>query len=186
MSTEDRLYWDQHYQQHLADPYPPPYPLLFEYIPPVTDGSAPRALDLAGGLGQNGLWLAEQGYIVDIIDISRVALLRAQEEINRRAIRRVNLLKADVDSAELKPNTYAVLCVCFYLKRGLFSRLRASVQSGGRVVYAAYNKRYQRIAPDTAPDDLLEVGELAGYFADWHILHNVEDSHISHIVALKP
>jgi SAM-dependent methyltransferase len=186
MSTEDHLHWDQHYQQHLDDPYPPPYPLLFEYIPPVIDGSTQRALDLAGGLGQNGLWLAEQGYVVDIIDISRVALTRAQGEINRRGIRRANLLKADINTVEFKPNTYTVLCVCFYLHRGLFSRLRACVQSGGRVAYAAYNKRCQRINPTANPDTLLEVGELAGYFADWHILHNVEDAHVAHIVAVKP
>ncbi|MCB9451073.1 MAG: methyltransferase domain-containing protein [Anaerolineaceae bacterium] len=167
-------------------PYPPPYPLLFETIPPVMDGSVQRALDVAGGLGQNGLWLAEQGYVVDVLDISRVALTRAQDEVNRRHLRRVNLLRADLDNADIPANTYAVLCVCFYLNRSLLSKLRACVVSGGRAVYVAHNRRYLRVKPDANPDYLLEVGELAGYFADWQILHNTEDSHTSHIVAMKP
>ncbi|MBZ0278446.1 MAG: class I SAM-dependent methyltransferase [Anaerolineae bacterium] len=186
MTTDDRLRWDQRYQENLDSPYPPPHPILFEFIPPVMGDEQHRALDLAGGLGQNGLWLAEQGYTVDVMDISRIALTRAQSEINRRHLRHVNLLQVDLDTVELTPNTYDVLCVCYYLHRGLFSRLRAAMKSGGRVVYVTFNVRYKRIAPQINPAYLLEVGELAGYFADWRILHNIEDTHISHLVAIKP
>jgi hypothetical protein len=33
---------------------------------------------------------------------------------------------------------------------------------------------------------VLEEGELAGYFADWRILHHAEGRRASSIVAIKP
>lgn len=85
MATQDRVRWDTIYRDRAERPLPPTAPLLLEYTPPVT-ASPPRALDFACGLGQNGLWLAEQGYIVDLMDISRVALNRAQAEMVRRGV----------------------------------------------------------------------------------------------------
>src|SRR5690606_21845859 len=63
MAEGDRSRWDGIYRQRNHLPYPDPDPLLFEYTPPLTTSYEKRALDLAGGLGQNGLWLAQQGYV---------------------------------------------------------------------------------------------------------------------------
>lgn len=185
MSVEDRVRWDTIYfqQTHLA--YPDPDPFLFEYAPPLVGTEELRALDLAGGVGQNGLWLAEQGYTVDIIDISRMALLQGRSETIARGLRNVNLLQYDLDSVELK-HSYHLICVFRFLKRDLFSQIRAAVAPGGRVVYETFNSRYLQIKPQFNPAYLLEPGELAGYFADWKILHKSELRYISRVVAIKP
>ena len=79
MTAQDRTRWDQVYREQ-TDAFPPPDPLLFEFTPPLLDATTEqRALDVAAGVGQNGLWLAAQGYVVDMIDVSRVALLRVIE-----------------------------------------------------------------------------------------------------------
>ncbi len=186
MAGEDRLRWDQIYRDRQNDAYPAPDPLLFEFTPPVTDEGDHRALDLASGIGQNGLWLSAQGYLVDIMDISRVALLRAQAEAARRQLRNINLYPVDLDETPLDTNAYEVVCVFRFLKRDLFPALRACVQPGGRIIYETFNRRYQKIVPQFNPAFLLEPGELAGYFADWKILHNAETTHISRLVAVKP
>jgi hypothetical protein len=49
-----------------------------------------------------------------------------------------------------------------------------------------YNRRYLDQRPDSNPDYLLEIGELGGIFADWKILHYLEDDHLSRVVAVKP
>jgi 2-polyprenyl-3-methyl-5-hydroxy-6-metoxy-1,4-benzoquinol methylase len=129
MSSEDRIRWDNAYRQRLHRAYPSPDPLLLQFTPPldkalgnkVSDAEAQddenshtpdnleesvtRALDLAAGWGQNGLWLAEQGYNVDIMDISRVALQRARAEMAVRNLRNINLLQMDVDDLQLEPET---------------------------------------------------------------------------------
>lgn len=186
MAGQDRLRWDQVYRDRENEPYPPPNPLLFEFTLPVTDEVEHRALDLAGGVGQNGLWLCAQGYLVDILDISRVALLRAQAEATRRQLHNINLYPVDLDDIQLETGTYEIACVFRFLKRDLFPQLRACVRPGGRVIYETFNQRYRRLVPEFNPAFLLEVGELGGIFADWKIIHNAETNHLSRLVAIKP
>jgi tellurite methyltransferase len=186
MAAQDRVRWDQVYKDRTDDPYPPPDPLLFEFTPPVLDGEEHRALDVACGVGQNGLWLSAQGYLVDMVDVSRIALLRAQEVMTEREIRSVNLYQADLDTYEFPAETYHLVCVFRYLKRDMFPHLRQCVRPGGRIFYETFNRGYLDIVPGFNPAFLLEVGELAGYFADWKILHNINSRHTSSIVAVKP
>jgi SAM-dependent methyltransferase len=186
VSAEDRIRWDAIYRERITEAYPPPDPLLFDYTPPVEPDREYRALDLAAGHGQNGLWLAAQGYTVDIMDVSRIALLRAQAEMATRNLRNANLLPVDLDSVELSADFYDVVCVFRYLKRDLFPQLRACIRPGGRILYETFNVRYRAMVPEFNPAFLLELGELAGYFADWKILLNTDDKHISRVVARKP
>lgn len=182
MAGQDRLRWDAVYHERRDQPYPPPDPLLLQFAPPA-EGA--RALDLAGGLGQNALWLAEQGYLVDLIDISRAALTRAQEEAARRSVRGVNFIQMDLDNAEFEAATYDLIAVFRFLDRDLFPTLRAAVKPGGRVIYQTFNTRYHPPQPFN-PDHLLRIGELAGIFADWRILHLSEPHFVTQVVAIKP
>lgn len=183
ISNEDRQRWDAVYRKHLHKPLPPPDPLLLNYTPPGGDRAA---LDVAAGFGQNALWLAAQGYIVDVMDISRVALGRARVEAGQREIRGLNFFQVDLDSTFLAPDSYQLVCVFRFLKRRLFTQLRACVAPGGRIIYQTFNMNYLRIRYDFNPAHLLEPGELVGYFSDWDIVLNREVEHVSQLVAIKP
>src|SRR3954452_24760270 len=106
MSGQDRVHWDTVYRERASKPYPSPDPLLFQFTPPLREPQSATALDLACGLGQNGLWLAAQDYVVSLIDVSRVALTHAQAEASHRNLRSVNFFQLDLDAAELKPEAY--------------------------------------------------------------------------------
>jgi len=186
MSIEDRLRWDEIFTQRLYQPYPNPDSLLLQFAPPVAGDDSLRALDFAGGFGQNGLWLASQGYHVDIMDISRVALKRIRAEMAIRNLRAVNLLQVDVDELQMEPEQYDLLCVFRYLKRNIFPLLKLAVKSEGRIIYETYNTRYLSVVPNFNPDFLLEVGELEQRFSDWDITHYEEIDHNARIVAVKP
>ena len=186
MASEDRIRWDAIFRERAKQPYPAPDPILLEQVAPVIErDSAPRALDLAAGLGQNGIWLAEQGYLVDIMDISRVALERAKQEMIVRNLRNVNLLPMDIDSLELEQNAYDVVCVFRYLKRSTFALLKLATKRGGRIVYETFNMRYLDHVPQFNKAFLLQDGELRKIFSDWDIILHEEDTHISRIVATK-
>lgn len=186
MTAQDRVRWDTIYRDQSDLPYPDPDPILFDFVPPIEHGETRRALDLAAGVGQNGLWMASQGYTVDIIDISRVALSRARAEMTIRNLRNVNLLQIDMDDMELDEEEYDVACVFRYLKRSSFRRLMGCVVPGGRVIYETFNVLYLDIVPKFNQDFLLELGELESVFEDWQIVHLQEYDHISQIVAVKP
>lgn len=186
MSAADRHRWDQHYSQSQRSQYPAPDPILLQFTPVPTASERLRAVDIAGGLGQNGLWLAEQGYSVDIIDVSRVGLGRARSEMGLRNLRNVNLLQMDLDTLELNSATYEMVIVFRYLKRQLFPKIKQAVRSGGRVIYETFNTHYLEQVPDFNPDFLLEPDELATYFSDWKIIHYEEINYRSQLVAVRP
>ena len=186
MSSVDRNRWDAYYRQRNQGTFPDPDPFLFESTPPASGRSEQRALDMAGGVGQNGLWLASQGYTVDVMDISRMALVRGRAEMINRGLRNINFLQRDFDSVDLKLNKYNLVCVFRYLKRDLFPAIRSSIQPGGRIIYESFNTKYLEIMPDFNPDFLLAPAELATYFADWKIVHHTYTNHISRLAALKP
>jgi tellurite methyltransferase len=189
MTAEDRVRWDGIYRADEQRPYPAPDPLMFEAVPPPLSESA-RALDFAGGVGQNGLWLAERGYAVDIVDVSRVALNRARTEMAIRNLRRVNLLPLDVDTLADDPTLlphegYDVVVVFRFLKRELFPLLASAVKPGGRLVYETFNQRYLEIVPAFNVNFLLKDGELPSAFPGWQVLHHAEADHRTQFVAVK-
>ncbi len=186
MSAQDRIRWDKIYASRLQRDYPPPDPLLFDFTPRVIEGQSRRALDLAGGVGQNALWLATQGYIVDLIDISRVALNRASLEIINRRLHNINLLQRDLEEYVPERARYDLVCVFRYLQRANIPALRASVVDGGRIIYATFNQRHLADKPDANPEYLLVPGELQTFFSDWKVVYLDESSTLSQIVVLKP
>ncbi|MBW4437646.1 MAG: class I SAM-dependent methyltransferase [Pleurocapsa minor GSE-CHR-MK-17-07R] len=187
MSVQDRKRWDERYKAAARVALPAPDPLLFQFTPPVTSmRGEQRALDLACGIGQNGLWLAGQGYSVDLLDISREALRRAQSEAHALGLRRVNFLQVDLDEAALATEAYDLVCVFRYFQRDLLPRIRECVSPGGRVIYQTYTVAALRELPELNPRYLAEQGELAGAFADWDILRSDESELFDQVVALKP
>lgn len=187
MTHQERTHWDNIYRQQQGNrDYPAPDPLLFEFVPPILENRPHRALDLACGYGQNALWMASQGYVTDAIDISRVALAVAQVRAAKQNIRQINILPLDLDSAQLEKNHYDVITVVRFIKRGLIPDIRAAIRPGGRIIYQAYNTHYLHTDPHYDPEQLIRIGELVGYFADWRIVHNSTVKGVSQIVAIKP
>lgn len=187
MSTTDSEHWDVRYQQRIDEGrFPAPDPLLLQFTPHPEGEPPPRALDLAAGLGQNALWLAEQGYAVDVMDISRVALGHAYDEARARGLRTLNFYHVDLDAVQLERGVYALICVFRFLKRDLFPQLRAALQPGGRIIYQTFNHQRLETMPDANPDFLLHAGELPGYFADWRIVYRAERGMTAQLVAIKP
>ncbi len=187
MATQDRVRWDTIYRDRAEHPLPPPAPLLLEYTPPVTPTAIPpRALDFACGLGQNGLWLAEQGYVVDLMDISRVALNRVQTEMVKRGIRNANLLQIDADTVHLDESTYDLIAVFRFLHRDLLPRLNAAIKPGGRIIYETFNLQHLDANPDFNVDYLVQGDELKDAFKGWRILVHQHRNNITQLVALKP
>jgi len=188
MSIQDRIRWDNIFRSRHRAHYPAPDPLLLQCTPPAQQDSPDhklRALDLAAGLGQNGIWLAEQGYATDIMDISRVALQRARAEMGMRNLRNINIIQKDIDNLSLDPAQYDVICVFRYLKRRIFPLVQRATKPGGRVIYETFNTRYLQQVPQFNPEFLLKPGELRDHFAGWQILFDEEVDHLSQLVAVK-
>ncbi|MBF8266363.1 MAG: putative pyridine nucleotide-disulfide oxidoreductase, class II, partial [Dehalococcoidia bacterium] len=67
MSKTELEKWEQKYKGGEYTPNDNPSALLVEWLPNIPRG---RALDVATGMGRNALFLAQQGFAVDAVDIS--------------------------------------------------------------------------------------------------------------------
>ncbi len=189
MSADDRERWDARYRERVFGPYPAPDALLVAYAPhPVgkTAGKPYRvALDLAAGQCQNALWLAEQGYLVNAMDISRVALERGRAEMAMRNLRDINFIPVDLETVELPEEAYDLIACFRYLDRRLVPAIRAAMKPGGLVIYQTANVRRLERDPEATRTYLLELRELPTFFEGWQILHDEERGEQSLLVARK-
>jgi len=139
-------------------------------------------LDVACGPGMNGLHLAGLGACVLMVDRSEAALAEAGR--NRREMERalgrtlcVQLARLDLETPE--PPVFAPQClgaalVFRYLHRPLIPALRRALKPGGLLVYETYMVGQEVYGRPRHPGHLLQPGELAGWFSDYHVLHHFE------------
>lgn len=185
MAKSDRERWDRRYADPIARLKKRGHnPLLERHVLPVRPGS--RALELACGLGRNALWLAEQGYRVDAIDISLEALRHARAEMLRRDVSGVNFILGDLDHFPLPDVPYDLVVVFRFLDRALFPAIRDRARPGGLVVYQTFNLRRLEQQPTFSREHLLRPGELAGHFPGWTVLEASDDGDVSTFVGRKP
>ncbi|NLF12618.1 MAG: methyltransferase domain-containing protein [Anaerolineaceae bacterium] len=157
--VSDRARWNRKYGLGEGPAHFEPQDFLVRHAGLLRPGGL--ALDVACGFGGNALYLADQGYTVDAVDVSEVALEAASAEAERRGLRdRVRFVQVDLDRWPVPTDRYNAIVVFFYLNRALFPRLARGLHPGGLLFQANRNRRHLKIRPDFSPDYLLEVGEL--------------------------
>jgi len=124
MSTE----WDRKYSEGEYVSGVNPSRLLTELLPLIPLG---KALDIACGEGRNSIYLARQGFEVDAVDISGVAIKRGREAANGLS---VNFIAQDLESFRIPTDTYDLIINFNYIQRTLVQDIKASsAESVGKV-----------------------------------------------------
>ncbi len=186
MTETDRQRWNERYATSKTSLSDNPDGLLIRFRHLLSGG---QALDLACGAGQNSLWLAEQGYLVDAIDISDVALDLLRGEAKRRRLP-VRAVQDDLDAYQLPVAAYDLAIVFYFLDRRLIPQLVATLKPGGLLFYETFNVRRLADRPDTERQHLLQIGELAQLFTDLAIVWDGDAAgatgSTSSLVARKP
>jgi 2-polyprenyl-3-methyl-5-hydroxy-6-metoxy-1,4-benzoquinol methylase len=189
MSTSDRKRWDEKYR---AKPVPDkiaPDDWLIEQTSSLPLG---RALELACGLGYNAIWLAQQGWKVDAIDISPLGLASAQKLAQTNAAR-VNWIAADVHEFTSQADAYDLVVVFRFLDRvRLPGIVQQALRPGGRLIYETFTAAHIE-RPDSHmknPDFALQPQELPSLFLQLKVVSYAEcalvDRDVARLVATKP
>jgi tellurite methyltransferase len=167
MSLDDQVRWDrQHAETHGAEP---PSTLLRQIL--ESDGwQCPpgRALDIAAGKGRNALYLAERGFEVVAVDISKVAL-----DVARRHAEQTHL-EVDFQQLDLERSfpqgEYDLILNINYLQRSLIPKIKTALRVGGHVIFETYSIDQQVIGHPKNPNYLLAHNELLTHFRDFRVL----------------
>ncbi len=119
-----------------------------------------RALDIACGVGQNSLFLAKEGFLVDAVDISDVALSQIEDK---------NITKYCVDVERflfLKERYELIICTNF-LQRALFPKIIHSLKPEGVVIYETFTYKKEGFNPKF----LLQKNELLKAFDELEVIY---------------
>lgn len=182
MSDADRQLWDEKWSEsegtrEVSD-------VLRQYRHYLGLGAA---LDVACGLGQNSIWLAQQGYGVLGVDLSSVALTEARRAAETSGLDgKVLFAQVDLDEWRPAPESVNLLCVLRFLDRALIPHLQLAVRPGGLAIYSTRHVGVLRRRPDANREYLLGPGELLQLFAGWRVLDHGERRENARLIARKP
>lgn len=190
-SDDERKRWNQKYLEARTASGMVPDPFLVsafsEYIRPLFPCGG-RALDLAGGAGRHGIWLAQRGWEVTLIDISETGVEQARQNAGPLATQ-IHFVVDDLTRYKASQTPFDVVMTFFYLERSIFSEILESLRPGGLLVYKTYTLEQTRIGGSPKnPKHLLKPNELRELTEGLHVLHyreEITDKATGELVARK-
>jgi tellurite methyltransferase len=167
-SEDDRRQWDSIYSSRTYVFGTEPAAFLKDHINRLPVG---HALDIATGEGRNAVYLAKKGFTVDGVDISEEGLKKTRRLARDNHVM-INTIDADLNTYQIKPETYDVILNIDYLQRSLIPEIKKGLKHGGVVVYENYTvKQLENTGGKQIPRNfLLEAGELQKLFKDFKVL----------------
>ena len=169
MSFDDQVRWDRQYRE--SDSQEEPAAFLKEILEAGRWGIAPgRALDVACGAGRNALFLAEKGFAVTAVDISRVGLDHGARRAKERSLS-ISWQQADLEGFQLPPGAYDLIVNINFLQRSLIPQIKSALITGGHVIFETYSVDQRAIGHPKNPSYLLAHNELLEHFRDFRVLY---------------
>ena len=145
-----------------------------------------KALSVADGEGRNGVWLAEQGLVVDTVEFAPAAIAKARRLAAARGVS-PNFIEADLLAWDWPVAAYDLVAAIFIQFVGpaqrdvLFRRMAAALRPGGLLLIQGYTPRqldYKTGGP-SAVENLYTQALLRDAFAGLEIIQLAEyDTHV--------
>ena len=177
MSFKDKEKWDTKYDGDSYITGKEPCEWLKFHTEFLIKGG--KALDIAAGEGRNSVFAASLGYEVVSMDISEIALKKAQRLAKEKNVT-ITTLFTDLDNSSLPENEYD-LVLCFnFLERKLSQEIRKTLKSGGILFYETFSIDYLKYS-SFKKEWVLEQNELLEVFNDLRILRYQEAVSYTHL-----
>jgi tellurite methyltransferase len=164
----DQKRWDKRFGTKEFALGKEPNPFLKRHIHLLPKG---KALDMATGEGRNAVFLAQNGFEVDAVDISQKGLKKARKLAREKGVK-VNALLVDLDHYQIERGRYDLIANFYFLKRRLIPKIRKGLKKGGKVIFETYLLEHRTLAvggPKQAKY-FLKPNELLRFFKDFRIL----------------
>ncbi len=153
MAQQDKTRWDA---KHTLKQMPTdPLPLVTEY---ASYAPGREALDIACGNGRHSLYLSKEGFQVEALDISSVAIASLQ------GIEGVTAKEVDLDTYQLPRSRYDLIIDTYFLDRRLFPQIIEALTPNGIVILQTFLHHPDNERTSTNPTFRLYPGELEETF----------------------
>ena len=179
-----RSSWDNRYRER-STPVDPAAFVTVELAPLL--GSPGRALDLAGGAGRHGVWLAEHGWETTMVDTSEVAIALAADRAEAAGVD-IRLVHSDLTAEMLPDGPWDLVLIVHYLQRDLFLPAIDLLADDGLIAFSVATVRNLERRERPPLPYLLQEGEAPSLVDGLQILHyaegwSIEDRHEARVVA---
>lgn len=164
----DQIRWDKRFGKKEFALGKEPNPFLKKRIRLLPKG---KALDIATGEGRNAVFLAQNGFEVDALDISEKGLKKAKKLAREQGVK-INTFFVDLGQYEIEKERYDLIANFYFLKRRLIPRIKKGLKKGGRVIFETYLLEHRTLGtggPKQAKY-FLKPNELLRLFKNFRIL----------------
>ena len=153
MAQADKERWNEKYQDNQIPNEP--IKLVTEYAKLAT---GKQALDIACGMGRHSKYLVTQGFEVDALDVSSVAIESLQ------GLAHINAMEVDFDTYTLPKEKYDLIVCTYYLERKLFPQMIEALKPNGIILMETFLHDEVNERQPSNPAFMLNEGELEAYF----------------------
>jgi len=158
MAIEDQIKWDTKYNET---------PKLLEkrgvglkLKEAIKNSTVGIALDIACGAGKNSIYLAENDFEVESLDISKVAL----DVLKDYNYKNITTILTDLDGFTPSEDKYNLIVMTNFLDRDMIPRLVNGLTSGGILFIETYMVHISNTKKSSNLNYLLKEGELKTFF----------------------
>jgi SAM-dependent methyltransferase len=168
MLKSDQKRWDERFGKEEFALGKKANPFLKRHIALLSRG---KALDIATGEGRNAVFLAENGFDVDAVDISEVGLKKTKKLAKETGVK-IHTFHADLNTYQIEPAQYDLIINFYFLKRNLIPKIKKGLKKGGKVIFETYILEHRNLSicgPKQAKY-FLKPNELLSLFNGFRIL----------------
>lgn len=164
----DRKRWDERFKGKGFAFGKEHNPFLKKHIRLLPKG---KVLDLAAGEGRNAVFLAQQGFDVDAVDISEVGLRKAQKLAKEIGVK-INAICADLNIYQIEKEKYDLIANFYFLRRNLIPKMKKGLKKGGKVIFETYILEQRNLGTGGPKQAryFLKPNELLRLFKDFRVL----------------
>ncbi len=135
-------------------------------------------LDMGMGEGRNAVFLAQKGFKVTGVDISSVAVKKAENLANEYGVK-IHTKVASLKDYPIPLGSYDAIICFYYVDRSLLEKIRSWLKPGGVLIYEAntLRQRAQASHKHDPVDYFLKEQELLRMFPGMRLLKYEEPLH---------
>ena len=176
-NVDDKSKWDQRYSNQNFVYGKLPSKFLAENYSYIKSGST--VLDMGMGEGRNAVFLAQKGYKVTGVDISSIAVRKANLLAKEYDVR-LRTITASFESYNMPDESVDAIICFYYVDRDLISKMIKWLRPGGVIFYEAYTtdqKKLDKKYAKEADSSFVQKQELLSLFRGMEVLKFEEPLH---------
>ena len=164
----DRKRWNEKFRVEKYTLGKEANPFLRRHIRLLPKG---KALDIAAGEGKNAVFLAQHGFDVEAVDISKIGLRKTRKLASAKGVK-IKTLLADLDHYQIEKGRYDLITDFYFLDRRLIPGIKRGLKKGGKVVFETHllGQQSPGLEGPKNPAYLLRPNELLKLFQGLRIL----------------